>query len=646
MTNALAHRGPDAFGHWIEPKFGVALGHRRLSIVDLSSTGAQPMHSASGRFTIVFNGEIYSFLPLRQELVTMGASFQGTSDTEVLLAAFEQWGIARTLPRVSGMFAFAVWDAKTSELWLARDRMGEKPLYIAQFNGLLAFASELKAFQTLPDFPTAIEPAAMSDLMRNAYIGGRHTVYRAASRLRPGEFVVVSLINSVPVARGQNYWNLHDHLPGGASESYSSDDAATDALDELLTEVVRDEMVADVPVGAFLSGGIDSSLIVALMQKVATKPLRTFTVGFRENGYDESPYAREVAKHLGTDHTEIMLSADDALALVERLPDVFDEPFADPSQLPTLLLSSVTRRYVTVALSGDGGDELFGGYAQYLSRDLIKQLVTSVPLVLRRPLAAALAATPLALLTPPFARGWAPNARARLVRELQNSSRVGSYESLMAKWVEPADVLSPTQIRKTVRHESPRWPDAPTDVEARMTFDMEHYLPDDILVKVDRSAMACSLETRAPLLDHRVVEFALRQPLHRKIRDGRGKFLLRNLLVRYVPPALIDRPKHGFSIPLASWLRGALKSWGDAVLESDALLKTWFRPAVVGALWNAHQRGEDHAERLWPVLIAMQWLRATTTSTARSSLAPLHVVADGAMAVGRLLGGPDGSPAR
>ena len=250
MTNALAHRGPDAFGHWIEPKFGVALGHRRLSIIDLSPTGAQAMHSASGRFIIVFNGEIYNFLPLRQELMTMGASFQGTSDTEVLLAAFEQWGIARTLPRVSGMFAFAVWDAKTSELWLARDRMGEKPLYIAQFNGLLAFASELKAFQTLPDFPTAIEPAAMSDLMRNAYIGGRHTVYRAVSRLRPGEFAVVALINSVPVARGQNYWNLHDHLPGGASESYSSDDAATDALDELLTEVVRDEMVADVPVGA------------------------------------------------------------------------------------------------------------------------------------------------------------------------------------------------------------------------------------------------------------------------------------------------------------------------------------------------------------------------------------------------------------
>jgi asparagine synthase (glutamine-hydrolysing) len=617
MTRSLAHRGPDADGHWIEPEFGVALGHRRLSIVDLSPTGAQPMHSASGRFTILFNGEIYNFSRLRQELTAMGASFQGTSDTEVLLAAFEQWGVARTLPRMSGMFAFAVWDAKTSELWLARDRMGEKPLYIAQFNGLLAFASELKAFRTLPDFPTDIDPAAMSDLMRNGYIGGRHTIYRAASRLRPGEFAVVALIERVPVARIQQYWNPQDHLQVGASEGFASDEAATDALDELLTEVVRDEMVADVPIGAFLSGGIDSSLIVASMQKTAGRPVRTFTIGFRENTHDESPYAREVAKHLGTEHTEIILCANDALAFVERLPTVFDEPFADSSQLPTLLLSSVTRRYVTVALSGDGGDELFGGYSQYLTRDSIDLLVNRIPRALRRPLGAALGATPRALLTPLLARGstWAPNTRARLLRELRNASRAGSYENLLATWVEPADILSATQIRGAARHENPRWPGARTDVEARMTFDMEHYLPDDILVKVDRSAMACSLETRAPLLDHRVVEFALRQPLHRKIRDGRGKFLLRNLLVRYVPPALIDRPKRGFAIPLGAWLRGALKPWGDTMLESDALLQTWFQPSAVSALWNAHQRGEDHAQRLWPVLIAMQWLRSTRTSS-------------------------------
>jgi len=617
MTRSLAHRGPDADGHWIDLECGVALGHRRLSVVDLSPTGAQPMHSASRRYTIVFNGEIYNFPQLRQELAAMGAGFQGTSDTEVLLAAFEQWGVAQSLPRLSGMFAFAVWDAQTRELWLARDRMGEKPLYLAQLDGLVAFASELKAFETLADFPADIDPAAVADLVRNGCIGGRHTIYRAVSRLRPGEFAVVTATDRGPVAHTKQYWSLHDHLHAGTAAHAASDEAATDALDELLTEVVRDEMIADVPIGAFLSGGIDSSLIVALMQKVASRPVRTFTLGFRENTHDESPYAREVARHLGTEHTEIILSAEDALAFVERLPRVFDEPFADSSQLPTLLLSSVIRRHVTVALSGDGGDELFGGYSQYLTRDSIREMVKRVPPALRRPLAAVLGAAPPALLAPLLARGstWAPNARARLLHELQNPSRAGSYENLLAAWVEPGTILSAAQARRGGPHESPRWPDARTDVEARMAFDMEHYLPDDLLVKVDRSAMAFSLETRAPLLDHHVVEFALGQPLHRKICDGKGKFLLRNLLARYVPPALIERPKRGFAIPLAAWLRGALKSWGDAMLESDALLEAWFQPAAVRAVWSAHQRGEDHAERLWPVLIAMQWLRSTRTSS-------------------------------
>ena len=616
MTRSLAHRGPDADGHWTNPELGVALGHTRLSIVDLSPTGAQPMHSASGRFTIVFNGEVYNFRRLRRELMALGASFKGSSDTEVLLAAFEEWGVARSLPRMTGMFAFAAWDAKTGELWLARDRMGEKPLYIAQFDRGLAFASELKAFRTIPGFPTDIDPTAMSDLMRSGFIGGRHTIYRAVTRLRPGELAEVALTDGVPIVRTRPYWNLHDHLPVGASDGFASDGAATDELDEVLTGVVRDEMVADVPIGAFLSGGVDSSLIVALMQKVATRPVRTFTIGFRENSHDESPFAREVARHLGTDHTEVILSADDALAFVERLPNVFDEPFADSSQLPTLLLSSVTRRYVTVALSGDGGDELFGGYSHYIGHDSIDRLVHRVPRVLRRPLGAALGATPRALLAPLLTRGstWAPNTRARLVRELRNPSRAGSYANLLATWVEPADILAPRQIRRAAPRESPPWPHAQTDVEACMTFDMEHYLPDDILVKVDRSAMACSLETRAPLLDHRVVQFALRQPLHRKIRDGRGKFLLRNLLVRYVPLELIDRPKRGFAIPLGAWLRTALRPWGDAMLESDALLQTWFQPSAVSALWQAHQRGEDHAERLWPLLIAMQWLRSTRIS--------------------------------
>lgn len=614
MTDALAHRGPDADGHWVDAERGVALGHRRLSIVDLSPTGAQPMRSPTGRFTTVFNGEIYNYRRLRDELIAVGCSFKGTSDTEVMLAGFEVWGLSATLPRLAGMFAFAVWDSATEELWLARDRMGEKPLYLAQFGGQLAFASEIKSFRTLPGFPRDIDPGAVGNLLRNGYIGGEQSIYKCVSRLRPASYAVVSAPGGEPQIRTEQYWNVLNELrTAEAAPSRVSDAEATNSLDALLTEIVGDEMVADVPVGAFLSGGIDSSLIVSLMQKVAVQPVRTFTIGFRENSHDESPFARAVAKHLGTAHTEIMLSANDALAFVERLPVIFDEPFADSSQLPTLLVSSVTRQHVTVALSGDGGDELFGGYSQYTSPDSIGSLIGRVPRALRVPLSATLGAAPHALVNSVLARGssWAPNTRARLLRELRISSRANSYESLLAKWVSPADVMAAHyagSFPATVPDSA--WPRAASEPEARMAYDMQHYLPDDILVKVDRSAMACSLETRAPLLDHRVVTFAVQQPLSMKIRDGRGKFLLRNLLSRYIPQQMIDRPKRGFAIPINDWLRGPLKDWGASVLHDDATLKEWFQPSVVSAMWTAHQQGVDHAERLWPVLMAMQWLRA------------------------------------
>lgn len=615
MTDALAHRGPDADGHWIDPERGVALGHRRLSIVDLSPTGAQPMRSRSGRFTIVFNGEIYNYRKLRDELIAGGIPFRGTSDTEVMLAGFETWGITATLARLAGMFAFAVWDSATEELWLARDRMGEKPLYIAQFNGQLAFASEIKSFRVIPGFPREINAAALASVLRNGYVGGEQAIYQSVTRLRPGSYAVVSSKNGQPHLRSELYWNVRNELrQPNATPAYPNDSSATDALDALLTEVVGEEMVADVPVGAFLSGGIDSSLIVSVMQKVASRPVRTFTIGFSENSHDESPFARAVAQHLGTEHTEIMLSADDALKFVERLPTIFDEPFADSSQLPTLLVSAVTREHVTVALSGDGGDELFGGYSQYMSPDSVGKIIQRVPQALRAPLGATIGAAPNALVNSVLTRGgtWAPNTRARLLRELRDSSKSNSYENLLAKWVSPTDVLAAAHAG-TGNASSDVWPQAASEEEARMAYDMQHYLPDDILVKVDRSAMAASLETRAPLLDHRIVKFAVQQPLSLKIRDGRGKFLLRNLLARYIPQAMIDRPKRGFSIPLASWLRGPLRSWGDAVLANDAELRTWFKPAVVQSIWDAHQRGEDHAERLWPILMVMQWVRAEST---------------------------------
>lgn len=619
MTDAIAHRGPDADGHWLDTERGIALGHRRLSIVDLSPTGAQPMRSHSGRFTVVFNGEIYNYRHLRDELAALGAVYRGTSDTEVMLAGFEIWGLKATLAKLAGMFAFAVWDAATEELWLARDRMGEKPLYIAQFNGQLAFASEIKSFHRLPGFPRDINASAVAEVLRNGYIGGEHSIYRAVSRLRPGAFAVVRAQNGQPQISTELYWNVLDEVRRGPSRpAFTTDDEATNALDALLTDVVGDEMVADVPVGAFLSGGIDSSLIVSLMQKVATRPVRTFTIGFGENSHDESPFARAVAKHLGTEHTEIMLSADDALPFVDRLSNIFDEPFADSSQLPTLLVSSVTRKHVTVALSGDGGDELFGGYSQYTAQDSIGRLIQKIPRSLRAPIGVTLGATPSGVVNSLLSRGsaWAPNTRARILRELRDSTKASSYENRLAKWVAPADVMSPARYATLGEPPMPSpWPQAATEEEARMVYDMQHYMPDDILVKVDRSAMAFSLETRAPLIDHRVVQFALEQPLALKIRDGHGKFLLRHLLYRYVPQPLVDRPKRGFSIPLAQWLRGPLKSWGAAMLDSDQLLSSWLQPAVVNSIWNAHQRGEDHAERLWPLLMVMQWLRTTPHST-------------------------------
>jgi asparagine synthase (glutamine-hydrolysing) len=613
MTDALAHRGPDADGQWVDAERGVALGHRRLSIVDLSPTGAQPMRSRSGRFTMVFNGEIYNYRTLRDELAALGAVYRGTSDTEVMLAGFEIWGLTATLDRLAGMFAFAVWDSATEELWLARDRMGEKPLYIAQFGDQLAFSSEIKSFRTLPGFPREIDPHALGQVLRNGYVGGEQAIYRAVTRLRPGSYAVVSSKGGQPHVRTHVYWNVLDQLRQASTPpQFGSDAEATDALDALLTQVVGDEMVADVPVGAFLSGGVDSSLIVGVMQKVATRPVRTFTIGFRESSHDESPFARAVAQHLGTEHTEIMLSSEDALSFVERLDSIFDEPFADSSQLPTLLVSSVTRQHVTVALSGDGGDELFGGYTQYLNKDSVANLVQRVPRTLRAPLGATISAAPDAIVSTVLkgSSSWIPNTRARLVQALRNDSRAHAYENLLAKWVSASDILSPSMAKQQQdSSESLVWPDAATDVEARMAYDMQHYLPDDILVKVDRSAMAFSLETRAPLLDHRVVEFAVNQPLDLKIRSGRGKFLLRNLLARYIPQAMIDRPKRGFSIPLGQWLRGPLKGWGSDMLQNDALLREWFQPSVVASMWQAHLAGEDHQERLWPVLMVMQWLR-------------------------------------
>ena len=613
MTDALAHRGPDASGHLLKQEVGLGLGHRRLAIIDVSAAGAQPMTSAGGRFSMVFNGEIYNFPSLRRELMASGATFRGGSDTEVMLAAFERWGIRPSVERFDGMFAFAVWDAREEALWLGRDRMGEKPLYIWHTADRVVFASELKAIRRKQNFVGHIDPQAFADVLARGYIRGNRTVFHEVRKLRPGTIACFSRKADALVAEHAAYWSVasvgqQNQLERRAQETASDADAVT-SLDQLLKEVVADEMVSDVPIGAFLSGGIDSSLISAVMQQVATRPIRTFTIAFDDAGFDESVHARAVATHIGSEHTELRLDGRSALELVHQLPAIFDEPFADQSQLPTLLVSRLTREHVTVALSGDGGDELFGGYSQYTGADSIGGLARRVPAALRHATRGALQLIPDAALgRVSSSHGWAPGMRSRMEQLLRDPTDRMVYETLLSRWPDPGFLL---RERASADGDGlPPWPEMPTIEESRMAYDLQTYLPDDILVKVDRSSMAYSLETRAPLLHHRIVEFALSQPLSRKIRDGRGKFLLRALLYQYVPQAIVDRPKQGFAVPMAAWLRTDLRDWAEALLFEGAL-GDWMDIARVRRVWTDHQRGDDHSHRLWPVLMIAQWLQAT-----------------------------------
>ncbi len=611
MTGCIRHRGPDAEGHRVFPDAGLALGHRRLSIVDLSPTGAQPMHSAGGRYTIVFNGEIYNFKSLKRELEERGCRFRGTSDTEVMLAAFEEYGVVAAVPKFAGMFAFSLWDNATNEIGLARDRMGEKPLYYSQFGNTFAWASELKSLTTLPGFNDEINPVAVADVLERGYIRGTRTIYSHVAKLKPGALLRVSRSNGAFQLETHTYWSVSGIREERGHVTPTSRKEAADSLESLLLDVIADEMVADVPVGAFLSGGIDSSLVVALMQKVASKPVRTFTVGFEEASVDESAHAKRVATHLGTDHTEIRLSASDALDYVSRLPTIFDEPFADQSALPTLLICEGTRRHVTVALSGDGGDELFGGYSQYMSRDSIGEAIRRVPPFARKLVGAGVGFLPEAAWRAAVSGDtWAPNAKARVRNAMRMPGSATVHEGLLSNWADSAGVMAAPH-GAAIRHREwdVSWPDTPTYQEAQMEYDMQTYLPDDIMFKVDRSAMSTSLETRSPLLDHRVVEFAVRQPLAHKISASTGKGLMRDVLSRYVPRDLWERPKQGFAIPLADWLRSDLRSWGESMLESTAALESWFQPDQVRKLWTAHQSGQNHADRLWRILIVLQWLK-------------------------------------
>lgn len=618
MLGALSHRGPDADAVWEDESVGLVLGHARLSILDLSEAGSQPMASASGRYLIVFNGEIYNHLSLRADLDTLHKNdWRGHSDTETLLTGVETWGLEETLRRCAGMFALAVWDRQMQTLQLARDRLGEKPIYYCCQKGQFVFASELKALLHFPGVSKLVDRQALSLLLKHGYIPAPRSIYAGVSKMLPGQIMTLRLVDGVasdPVA--ESYWSV-DHVRAlGSAEPFSgSDHEAVDALDAVIRESVRGQMLADVPLGAFLSGGVDSSTIVAMMQAESAQPVKTFSIGFEEAGYSELTYASSVAAHLKTDHTELVVTPESVLAVIPKLPEIYDEPFADVSQIPTYLVSRLAKSKVTVSLSGDGGDELFCGYNRYVWGERIWRNISRLPLSLRRLVAVLVFNVPVArwdqllhlvnFVIPKRKRfKTIGNKLHRLATALAAQSGTEFYEALSAKWLNPERVvLGAGQV------EHPQNLDG-LSVEDMMATDTRSYLPDDILVKVDRAAMACSLETRVPLLDHRVVELAWRFPKHLKLRDGEGKWVLKRVLDRYVPRTLMERPKMGFDVPMDSWLRGPLRDWAENLLSVERLRHDgYFDVQEVRQKWEDHLGGRiNWQNQLWCVLMFQAWL--------------------------------------
>ncbi|MGD9727572.1 MAG: asparagine synthase (glutamine-hydrolyzing) [Nitrospiraceae bacterium] len=631
MVRRIAYRGPDDCGVWCDEAAGVALGHARLSILDLSAAGHQPMVSRSGRYAITYNGEIYNCPELRVDLGRSGHGFRGHSDTEVLLAAIESWGIETALTRLNGMFAFAVWDRLERALTLARDRLGEKPLYYGWAGGALIFGSELKALYGCPWFNGDIDRGALSLLLRHNCIPAPYSIYREIAKLSPASYLTIrgDHVTAGQFPRPLTYWS-QQQCAGRKSDLITSEAEAVEQLDTLLRDAVGLRMAADVPLGAFLSGGIDSSTVVALMQAQSRCPVRTFSVGFPEADYDEAAYAQAVARHLGTDHTELYVTAADALAVIPRLPALYDEPFADSSQIPTVLLSRLARRHVTVALSGDGGDELFGGYNRYFWGKALQRRIGWLPDSIRPFMVRFIRS-----LSPSM---WRRGLRAcalsgqrvkeavdklyKLADMLDARDLDDLYLGFVSHWKQPDAVVIDGKEPRTVLTDRSAWP-VLNDFTMRMMYlDAMTYLPDDLLVKVDRASMAVGLEARIPLLDHRLVEFAWRLPMSLKIRRANeGKWILRRLLTRYVPAPLFDRPKMGFGVPLDAWLRGPLREWAEALLNEDRLRREgYFHPGPIRRKLVEHIEGRANWHyHLWDVLMFQAWLEAEATARVRPS---------------------------
>ena len=633
MARSLRHRGPDHNAVWLDVESRLGFAHNRLAIIDVSPAGNQPMHSHSGRYVIVYNGEIYNHQDLRKQLEDEGRApnWTGHSDTETLLAGVEAWGLRKGLERSVGMFAFALWDRSKRELLLARDRIGEKPLYYGRqsLGGPFLFGSELKAIAQHPQFEPEIDRQALALYLRYNYIPAPYSIYRGISKLPPGCYLTVSERGGEPTI--EEYWSAHRVAEAGAADRLRiSPEECTDQLESLLTQAVGQQMIADVRLGAFLSGGIDSSTIVALMQKQSSRPVKTFSIGFEEERFDEAKHAKAVARHLGTDHNELYVTPEEAMAVLPQLPSMYDEPFADSSQIPTHLVSALARQHVTVSLSGDAGDELFGGYSRYGLAAVLWRRLRWVPRPLRSVAASAFAATPVGLWNgvaaalPELAHirdaGAKIHQRAPL---LASGSLIELYGGIMSQWPEPnALVVGASEPPSWATFSVPALHNL-NPFEQMMAADTVTYLPDDILVKLDRASMAVSLETRVPLLDHRVVEFAWRLPFEYKVRDGQTKWALRQVLYRHVPRELIERPKMGFGVPIGDWLRGPLRDWADALLDDSRLAdQGYLRSGPIRRMWQSHLAGSAGGEhRLWTVLMFQSWLEEQKAPSAIAQLA-------------------------